>query len=1198
MADRFPLIVDATEKKILELPSGDNLNLDGSSIVNVASITSSGGATFAGIVDAAGLTVNGSPVTVDLSAYDTSAEVDAKIAAITVDLSGYDTSLEVDNKLSNYDTSAEVDAKISAIPSVDLSGYDTSSQVDQKIADLVGTASSTLDTLGEIASALSDNQSVATSITTQLASKANTSALHTVALTGSYSDLSNKPNIPSVHNATITLKTHGSSAASSYNASSTFSLNQTNNETITLPQIDWGDLSGRPTIPTNTSDLNNDSGFITSAVFNGGNGGNAATLDGIAASQFLRSDTSDTSTQRIRFDANATNNWDTIATSSGSQGGLEVYNDGSGNDAFMTFHTGSDFACYFGLDADNNSLSVGGWSMGANKYKIWHSGNGGAESGLDADKLDGQQGSYYLDYSNFTNRPTIPTNNNQLSNGRGYQTEAEVNTLISAQITIPSSLKVGNDTIAQAYNSPDKQLQVGNIILFNDYGIKVTRGSDSDYILLGLNGNTAKYAVFANGATNIDIDFSNYTRGIRLNPQYSTEGNKSNITIYGSGSDDQALSISDGNADKINAYITHAGIGNFEGLNILGDINLNGIIAGRGGGEKVQNTAFGFTALENNTTGLYNGAFGYEALSENTVGKHNNAFGYESLKNNIDGEYNIAVGTRSLNLNTGGDFNVAIGYYSLYRANNSHRNTSIGAYSQRNARNNSTTGNSFNTSVGYASLYGPTTGTSGTENVALGAYSLYHTSSGNFNAAVGTNSLNELTIGSANTAVGQHSLRHNKAGSYSTAIGYSSQYWATETTTNFTTFNTSVGAFSMMATEGAPLIGTKNTAVGYAAGKEMNTGEENTAVGSSALNYNTEGSYNTAIGAFTLDSADAADFNTAVGCAALYATTTGDNNTAVGSSSFRLNKSGSGNCGLGLYSGYNTDSGSMNTAMGLDALFHNISGQENVAIGVAGGKGIRGSYNVAVGGFAMEASVDFDLSTAVGYFALNQCKGGMNTAVGGEALRYANGTGTTPGYEGQTENTAIGYGAGRGLTTAQYSTFLGAFAGDNSGNYNNCTYVGYNTVASGDNQIRLGYSGQTTYHYGIQNLSDLRDKTDIRDTILGLDFIKLLRPVDFRWDYRESYYDYEPETHERTSVPKDGSRKRNRFHHGLIAQEVKEVIDNTGNDFGGYQDHKVNGGEDQLTLGYEELIAPLIKAVQELSAENEALKARLDAAGL
>jgi hypothetical protein len=51
----------------------------------------------------------------------------------------------------------------------------------------------------------------------------------------------------------------------------------------------------------------------------------------------------------------------------------------------------------------------------------------------------------------------------------------------------------------------------------------------------------------------------------------------------------------------------------------------------------------------------------------------------------------------------------------------------------------------------------------------------------------------------------------------------------------------------------------------------------------------------------------------------------------------------------------------------------------------------------------------------------------------------------------------------------------------------------------------------------------------------------------------------------------------------LIAQEVKSVMDNKGIDFGGYQDHSVKGGEDVLSLGYSELIAPLIKAIQELN---------------
>ena len=78
------------------------------------------------------------------------------------------------------------------------------------------------------------------------------------------------------------------------------------------------------------------------------------------------------------------------------------------------------------------------------------------------------------------------------------------------------------------------------------------------------------------------------------------------------------------------------------------------------------------------------------------------------------------------------------------------------------------------------------------------------------------------------------------------------------------------------------------------------------------------------------------------------------------------------------------------------------------------------------------------------------------------------------------------------------------------------------------------------------------------------------------------------------SLPKDGSKKRNRYHHGPIAQEVKQLIDETGVDFGGFQDHSHNGGSDVYSIGYSELIAPLIKAVQELSAEVESLRAQIN----
>ncbi len=65
----------------------------------------------------------------------------------------------------------------------------------------------------------------------------------TVATSGSYNDLSNKPTIPTVNNATLTIQRNNTSVG-------TFTANASSNKTINI------------TVPTATSDLTNDSGFI------------------------------------------------------------------------------------------------------------------------------------------------------------------------------------------------------------------------------------------------------------------------------------------------------------------------------------------------------------------------------------------------------------------------------------------------------------------------------------------------------------------------------------------------------------------------------------------------------------------------------------------------------------------------------------------------------------------------------------------------------------------------------------------------------------------------------------------------------------------------------------------------------------------------------------------------------------------------
>jgi len=59
-------------------------------------------------------------------------------------------------------------------------------------------------------------------------------------------------------------------------------------------------------------------------------------------------------------------------------------------------------------------------------------------------KLNSQAASYYLDYDNFSNTPTIPSNNNQLTNGAGYITTSFTNT---NQLTNGANFITASDNI-------------------------------------------------------------------------------------------------------------------------------------------------------------------------------------------------------------------------------------------------------------------------------------------------------------------------------------------------------------------------------------------------------------------------------------------------------------------------------------------------------------------------------------------------------------------------------------------------------------------------------------------------------------------------------------------------------------------------------------------------------------------------------
>ena len=101
---------------------------------------------------------------------------------------------------------------------------------------------------------------------------------------------------------------------------------------------------------------------------------------------------------------------------------------------------------------------------------------------------------------------------------------------------------------------------------------------------------------------------------------------------------------------------------------------------------------------------------------------------------------------------------------------------------------------------------------------------------------------------------------------------------------------------------------------------------------------------------------------------------------------------------------------------------------------------------------------------------------------------------------------------------------------------------------------------------GTIQTSDRNAKKDIVKSDLGLTFINAVEPVSYKF--------------------KTGSRT----HYGVIAQDLETVLN--GKDFAGLTKDTETGN---YGLRYTELISPLIKAVQELSAEVNTLKTEIAA---
>jgi hypothetical protein len=479
-----------------------------------------------------------------------------------------------------------------------------------------------------------------------------------------------------------------------------------------------------------------------------------------------------------------------------------------------------------------------------------------------------------------------------------------------------------------------------NVLLGKSAGETLTSGSNN--IVIGVGAGVSSATV----SNEITIGDANATR-FRL-PGLQAGASDGQVMTYNSSTG--LIDLADaaaGGATSING-LSDAFTDSNDNLG-LGSGALTNITAGSG----IMNTAVGYNAGLNVTTGDQSVYLGKNAGSSITTGYSNVSVGYGALGGS-SGHTTIAIGHSAV---SGGSYtgshNVGIGYGILSAATSAINNVAIGT----DALDDVTTG-ARNTAVGYNS---GTRITTGTQNVMLGAQAMeYSTGSAGNNTAVGTNTMRNLSTGTYNIGIGSSTAAGGAiSGNNNVLLGYQAAH------------NLNSGSHNIMLGNQAGFdtsSGTYNVLLGYNAGGDITSGSNNVAIGRSALDAVTTGGSMVAIG-----------YNAG-------GSYTGSNGfVAVGSSCF----SGSGgmveSVGVGQSVGAQMTSGQWNVFVGSAVASANTGGSSNVYIGqrVSGGPNAvgTGSNNVGIGDNALYNSTSATQNTAVGKQAGNSLTTGANNTI-------------------------------------------------------------------------------------------------------------------------------------------------------------------------------------------------------------------------
>ncbi len=345
------------------------------------------------------------------------------------------------------------------------------------------------------------------------------------------------------------------------------------------------------------------------------------------------------------------------------------------------------------------------------------------------------------------------------------------------------------------------------------------------------------------------------------------------------------------------------------------------------------------------------------------------------------------------------------------------------------------------------------------------------------------------------------------------------------------------------------------------------------------------------------------------------------------------NTNGIGNSAFGYQALTTNISGELNTALGQQALRFNTEGDINTAVGAYCLWGnSTGAFNTAIGSFALSSNSEGSFNTATGDFALaNNTTGSFNIASGPTFTLGANtegseniATGAISMTNNSTGNANVAYGVFSLATneTGSNNSAFGSHADVTAGDLNNATAIGAGALTDASNKVSIGNTDVTSIggQVGWTSFSDERVKDNIKENVPGLEFIKALRPVTYHFSIaKESKLlgikekiikDFPMPQLNGIKVPginhlqmpavkymattriKEAGEHKYEIEKiqftGFLAQDVEKAAENIGYDFSG-----IDKSGKLMGLRYGDFVVPLVKAVQELSKQNEDLQKQI-----